>query len=49
MKKNKEEVLYFISFPNNFLDNYYHFFLPVFLKHASIALNKKYFFLTLDT
>ena len=42
IKKNKGEVLYFFL-PNNLLDKYFHFFLPVFLKHASIAQILKYF------
>jgi len=34
LKKRKKK--FYISFPNNMLDNFFHFFLPVFLKHASI-------------
>jgi len=48
LKKIKKKF-YILFFPNNFLDNYYPFFLPVFIKNVSIVLNQKYFYLTLST
>jgi hypothetical protein len=40
IKKNKEEVLYFLFSPNNLADKIHHFFLPVLIKNASIASNQ---------